>query len=452
MEIARGVAGDGGAPPVCRACAIAVADRLRVGRHVHKIVRMQPCRRFSIAVAAFAASAVGAQAPACNAPGAPVLPGVEVLLRDSLAALRGQRVGLITNHSGRDRAGTSTIDLLHKAPGVRLTTLYGPEHGIRGTGQAGASIGNSVDSATGVPVFSLYGATRVPSAEMMTNIDVLIYDIQDVGTRMYTFEWTMALAAEAAGKAGKRFIVLDRPNPIRNDRVEGGVLDVAFRSFVGQYPVAARYGMTPGELMRYLVGTKQVDVQLSVIPMCGYRNSAWYDELGLAWIDPSPNLRTVDAALLYPGMVFFEGTNLSEGRGTDAPFTQAGAPWLIDAQAMVDRLNARKLGGVHFDVAWRSIEAASKLGGLTIPMIRVRVTDRNAVRPVEVGAWMLRTIYAAHAKDWQWRAQAIDRLSGSDRLRKAVETSDAAVSALLAEFGAESARFALQVMPYRLYR
>ena len=403
-------------------------------------------------VAALTTSALGAQAPACNAPGAPVLPGVEVLLRDSLASLRGQRVGLITNHSGRDRAGTSTIDLLARAPGVTLTALYGPEHGIRGTAQAGATIANSVDSATGVPVFSLYGATRVPTAAMLANIDVLIYDIQDVGARVYTFEWTMALAAEAAGKAGKRFMVLDRPNPIRNDRVDGGVLDIAFRSFVGQYPVAARYGMTPGELMRYLVGTKQVNVTLSVIPMCGYRNSAWYDELGLPWIDPSPNLRTVDAALLYPGTVFFEGTNLSEGRGTDAPFTQAGAPWLTDAQVIADELNARKLAGVHFDVALRRVEAAQKHGSLTIPMIRVRVIDRDVVQPVEVGAWMLRTMYARHASEWQWRVDAMDRLNGGDRLRKAVATSDAAVSALLAEYRTESSHFVTKITPYRLYR
>lgn len=407
----------------------------------------------SAAVAVTAAPMLGAQrAAACPTSDGGVMPGVEVLLRDSLGVLRGQRVGLLTNHSGRDRAGTSTIDLLAKAPGVRLTALYGPEHGIRGVAKAGDHIENSVDSATGVPVYSLYGATRVPTPEMLANIDVLVYDIQDVGARVYTFEWTMALSAEAAGKAGKKFVVLDRPNPIRNDRIDGGVLDVAYRSFVGQYAVAARYGMTPGELMRYLVGTKQVVVPLTVIPMCGYRNSVWYDETVLPWINPSPNLRTVDAALLYPGTVFFEGTNLNEGRGTDAPFTQAGAPWLTDAQQIVTSLNARRLPGVHFDVALRTVEATYRHGGLTIPMVRVRVTDREVVQPVEVGAWMLREIYARHVADWQWRPQTIDRLSGSERLRKAVETSDAAVAALLAQFRTESAQFAAQVAPYRLYR
>jgi uncharacterized protein YbbC (DUF1343 family) len=399
-----------------------------------------------------AATPLAAQPATCTTADGGAMPGIEVLLRDSLHLLRGKRVGLITNHSGRDRAGTSSIDLLFRAPGVKLTALYGPEHGIRGTEKAGAKIANSVDSATKVPVYSLYGDTRVPTAEMLRDIDVLAYDIQDVGARVYTFEWTMALAAEAAGKAGKTFLVLDRPNPIRNDRIDGGVLDPAFRSFVGQYPVAARYGMTPGELMRYLVGTKQVNVALQVVPMCGYRASAWYDELRLPWLNPSPNLRTVDAALLYPGTVYYEGTNLSEGRGTDAPFTQAGAPWLTDAQAIATALNARGLPGVAFDVAWRTVEAGYKHGGLTIPMVRVRVTDRERVLPVEVGAWMVREMYARHQKVWQWREGSIDRLSGSDRLRKAVESGDAAVSALLTEWRSTSAAFAKTVESYRIYR
>jgi uncharacterized protein YbbC (DUF1343 family) len=210
--------------------------------------------------------------------------------------------------------------------------------------------------------------------------------------------------------------------------------------------------MTPGELMRYLVGTKQVQVALQVVPMCGYRASAWFDELRLPWVNPSPNLRTVDAALLYPGTVYFEGTNANEGRGTDAPFTQAGAPWLTDAQVIADALNARKLPGVAFDVAWRSVEAGYKHGGTTIPMVRVRVTDRERVLPVEVGAWMLREMYVRHQKEWQWREGSIDRLSGSDRMRKAVQTSDAAVAALLSEWRTGSVEFAKTVAPYRLYR
>jgi len=170
--------------------------------------------------------------------------GIDVLLRDSLHVLRGKRVGLITNHTGRNAAGETTIDLLHRAPGVSLVALFSPEHGIRGTAEAGEKVGSSVDQQTGLPVRSLYGETRVPTAEMLADVDVLVYDIQDVGARVYTYVWTMALAAEAAGKLGKSFVVLDRPNPIRGDRVDGGVLDTAFRSFVGQFPTALRYGFT----------------------------------------------------------------------------------------------------------------------------------------------------------------------------------------------------------------
>jgi uncharacterized protein YbbC (DUF1343 family) len=217
---------------------------------------------------------------------------VEVLLRDSLHVLRGKRVGLITNHTGRDRSGTSTIDLLYRAPGVRLTALFAPEHGIRGVAADGVKIASTVDSATGVPIHSLYGDTRVPTPEMLRDVDVLAYDIQDVGARVYTYVWTMALAAEAAGKAGKAFIVLDRPNPIRCDRIEGGVLKPEFRSFVGQYPVAGRVGLTAGELLRYLVGTGQVRANAMVIPMRGWRQSMWWDETGVPWVNPSPNRRS----------------------------------------------------------------------------------------------------------------------------------------------------------------
>src|SRR5256714_7174975 len=182
-----------------------------------------------------------------------VAPGIEVLLTDSLQLLRGKRVGLITNHSGRDRRGTSTIDLLFRAPGVRLTALFGPEHGLRGAAQPGESVQSTTDSATGVPIYSLYGTTNAPTPEMLRDVDVLVYDIQDVGARVYTYEWTMALSADAAGKLGKKFIVLDRPDPIRGDRVDGNVLEPRFRSFVGQYPVALRYGLTAGEVIRALV-------------------------------------------------------------------------------------------------------------------------------------------------------------------------------------------------------
>jgi uncharacterized protein YbbC (DUF1343 family) len=396
----------------------------------------------------FLASLATALPVAAQTTPAGVVPGVEVLLADSLHLLRGRRVGLITNHTGRDRRGTSTADLLHRAPGVRLVALFAPEHGIRGAAKAGEKIESSVDSATGVPIRSIYGATRVPTPAMLADVDVLVFDIQDVGARVYTYEWTMALSAAAAGKLGKKFVVLDRPDPVRADRVEGGVLDTAFRSFVGQYPVALRYGLTPGELLRYLVGTGQVKADVTVVPMRGYRRSMWWEDTGMTWQPPSPNLRDMEATALYPGTVFFEGVNLSEGRGTDEPFKVAGAPWLTDAGAIAAELNARNMPGVRFDSTSKVVEQGFEHGGLTIPVLRFHVTDRDALHPVDVAAQVLRAIYRRHAKEWQWRP-SIDRLSGSRALREAVEQGT--VDTLLARWRTESERWAATTVAYRLY-
>jgi len=379
--------------------------------------------------------------------GGRVRTGIEVLLSDSIHLIRGKRVGLITNHTGVGPDGRSSIDLLFKAPGVRLTALYGPEHGIRGVARAGDKVASSVDSATGVPVYSLYGDTRVPTPEMVTNVDVLLFDIQEVGARVYTYPWTMALSAEAAKKP---FLVLDRPNLVRNDRVEGGVLDPKFRSFVGQYPVAMRYGMTIGELANYLVKSGQVKADIKVVPMHGYKPTMWWNETGLEWINPSPNIRSGDAALLYTGTVFFEGTNVAEGRGTTMPFQLIGASWLTDAGAIARELNAKRIPGVSFDSTSQTIEAGYKFGGQTIPLIHVTVTDRDAIKPHVVGLNLLRAIYKRHPKEFTWRTAAIDRLSGSDRLRRAVER-EGGIEELIPILDRESAQFAARIAPYRLY-
>jgi uncharacterized protein YbbC (DUF1343 family) len=384
-----------------------------------------------------------------------VVPGIEVLLQDSLHLLKGKRVGLLTNHSGRDRRGTSTVDLLFKAPGVTLTALYGPEHGIRGEARAGEKIRSTTDPATGVPVYSLYGDTEVPTPAMLKDVDVLVYDIQDVGARVYTYQWTLALMAAAAGKP---LVILDRPNPIRADRFEGNILDLRFRSLVGQHAVALRYGLTVGELMRHLVATGALKAQVAVVPMRNYRRSMWFDETGIPRVNPSPNLRTLDAELLYPGTVFFEGTTATEGRGTDAPFTQIGAAWL-DHAGMARTLNALRLPGVRFDTVTRTVEAGYKFGGQTIPMVRVVVTDRNAVRPVELGVRMLRAFRERHPKEFAWREpsvnaagriKGIDRLAGTDQLVKAVD--EGTVDALLRQWDADAARFATLVKPSLLYQ
>src|SRR2546423_5717785 len=309
---------------------------------------------------------------------AQVRPGIEVLLSDSLRVLQGKRVGLISNHTGRDTQGRRDVDLLFRAAGVQLVALYGPEHGFGGVVRGGDSVGTMTDSATGLPIYSLYGDTRVPTPEMLKDVDVLVYDIQDVGARVFTYVWTMALAAEAAGRLGKQFVVLDRPDPIRADIVGGNVMESPFRSFVGQYEVALRYGLTPGELLRYLVGTGRLQANVTVIPMRGYTRAMWYSETGMPWVNPSPNMRDEETALLYPGTVFFEATNLSEGRGTDAPLKQIGAAWLTDASAVVRELNALRLRGVRFQATQGSVSSGERLAGETIPRIRLQVTAGKA--------------------------------------------------------------------------
>jgi uncharacterized protein YbbC (DUF1343 family) len=285
---------------------------------------------------------------------------------------------------------------------------------------------------------------------MLRNVDVVLYDIQDVGARVYTYQWTMALSAEAVTKHGKEFIVLDRPNPVRGDRVEGGILDAQFRSFVGQFPVALRYGLTAGELIRYLVGTGQVKANVKVVPMAGWRRSMFWTDTGIPWRNPSPNIRSADAALIYTGTVFFEGTNLSEGRGTPSPFLLVGAAWLKDADDIARELNARRLPGVSFDTATSLVEAGQKWGGHRIPQIRVTVTDRESVRPYRIGLEMLRSVYRRHPGEFQWRTSAIDRLSGSTRLRDAIELNR--VDSLIEAWDRESEDFERRSAPYRIYR
>ncbi len=385
-----------------------------------------------------------------DAGAARVIPGITVLVRDSLHLIRGKRVGLITNQTGRDATGRSSIDILFKAPGVQLTALFAPEHGIRGVAEGGARIASSVDAATGVPIYSLYGDTKVPNALMLKNVDVLVYDIQDVGARMYTYVWTMTLAAEAARKAGKTFIVTDRPNPIRSDIVEGGMIEEKYRSFTGLHDVPLRYGMTAGELARYLEAKGEIDADVKIIPMTGYRESLWWSDTGLPWTAPSPNIRDSEAALLYPGISFFEATNVSEGRGTSLPFRLVGASWLTDAPDIVRAMSSKTLGGVKFSATRAAVARGEKFGGSTIPMIRITVTDRNAIRSAAIGAYLLREIYVRHPAQFKWqRGAGIEELSGSRELRLAVENGG--IEKLLDSWSAQSATFVRASAPYRLY-
>src|SRR6266498_1829528 len=261
-----------------------------------------------------------------------VRPGVELFIEHPPALVRGKRVGLITNQSGIDRQRRSTIDLLGGMPDLRLVALYSPEHGIRGVAET--RVASTVDEKTGLPIHSLYGDTNKPTLQMLERIDVLVYDIQDLGVRQYTFESTLALAMQAAAEQGIPIVVLDRPNPITGVILEGDILEPAYQSFVGIYPVLSRHGMTVGELARMYNAEQRIGADLTVVPVEGWRRGMWWDQTGLPWVNPSPNIRRLEAAIHYPGAVFFEAINVSEGRGTDLPFEQIGAPWLRNSEVV----------------------------------------------------------------------------------------------------------------------
>jgi uncharacterized protein YbbC (DUF1343 family) len=399
--------------------------------------------------------AVAPPAP-CTRPGA-VLPGLEVLLADSLHLLRGRRVALVTNHTGVDRCGRRTVDLLVATPGVEVVALFAPEHGLAGTARGGAVIRSGRDSASGVRVISLYGERQAPSAAMLRGVDVLLYDVQDVGARAYTFVWTMALAMRAAGEAGTPVLVLDRPNPIRADRVGGGLIARRYRTITGLYPVPIRYGLTPGELARWLVGAGHVRATVGVVPMRGYRRSHWYDETGIPWIAPSPNIRDPKTALLYPGLVFFEATSVSEGRGTARPLRTVGASWLTDVADVARELDALGMPGVRFAVTQRAVRAGEKFGGRTIPMLDVVVTDRDRVEPVAVGAHLLRVVQRRHPARVRYEARGLEELAGSPAFRAALTAPGTAavtrgrMDALLRAWDDEAAAFQQASRPYWLY-
>jgi uncharacterized protein YbbC (DUF1343 family) len=392
-----------------------------------------------------------ALAPCAPSPAQSVLPGVEQFLADVPAAVRGKRVGLITNHTGVDARGVSIVDRLFASREVRLVALFGPEHGIRGTAADGEKISSGVDIQTRLPIFSLYGATRKPTTRMLANVDALLFDMQDVGARPYTYISTMALAMRAAKEKGIPFVVLDRPNPIGGHIVEGNVLDTAFKSFTGIYPIASRHGMTIGELARMFNDRFGIGANLLVIPMRGWKRDMWFDETGLPWVNPSPNIRRLETAIHYPGTVFIEATNLSEGRGSDLPLEQAGAPWLR-AREVADSMNAMRLPGVRFEaVQFTPVRGTAKYGGITLPAVRFVLTDREMYRPVRTALLFIDLVRRLHPDDFRWteRGAGLDRLAGTDRLRAAIETGT--LPASLAEWDREAARFDVERRPYSLY-
>ncbi|MEO8076910.1 MAG: DUF1343 domain-containing protein [Acidobacteriota bacterium] len=379
-----------------------------------------------------------------------VRPGVEVFLSAVPPRIRHKRIGLITNHTGIDRAGTSDVDLIAQHKDLKLVLLLAPEHGIRGDAAEGANISDDTDLRTGVRIVSLYaGEDRGPTPEMLKNVDALVYDLQEVGGRTWTYVSTMALAMQAAAKKKIPFVVLDRPNPIGGEIVEGALLDPRFKSFVGMYPIPARHGMTVGELATLFNKQYGIGADLIVARASNWRRSQWFDQTGLPWVNPSPNLRSFDALQSYPGSVYFEGTNLTEGRGTDRPFEQVGAPWL-NASEVAEAMNEWRLPGVRFEAVSVPVAAtATKFNGQTIPAIRFVITDRQTYRPVRTSLLLIDEIRRRHQRQFAWSG-TLDRLTGTDKVRLAIEADR--LLPLLDEWDAEAAEFTKSRKPFLLYR
>ncbi len=331
------------------------------------------------------------------APEVNVLNGIDVLQRSGFATLKGHNVGLITNQTGLNRDGVSTIRLMHEADGVTLKTLFSPEHGLEGKLDI-PKIGDQQDAATGLKVFSLYGETRVPTADSLEGIDTLVFDIQDIGCRFYTYVSTMGNAMKAAGEHQIRFVVLDRVNPISGVDVQGPVLDEGDESFVGFHSLPVRHGMTAGELASMFRAELKLDVDLEIIQVEGWKRNQMFDQTGLLWTNPSPNMRSLTQAILYPGVGLLEITNVSVGRGTDTPFEVVGAPW-IEARQFAAHLNNAGLGGVRF-VPVRFVPASSKYTNETCNGVNIIVTDRARFHPLSTGIQLMCSLKALHGEEW----------------------------------------------------
>jgi uncharacterized protein YbbC (DUF1343 family) len=364
----------------------------------------------------------GEETPGATSSPGSVLLGIDVLERDEFRLLAGRRVGLITNHTGLNRRGKRTIDLLHAASEVQLVSIFSPEHGLQGKLDV-ANIADTRDEATNLPVHSLYGKSRRPQAEDFQNIDTLVFDIQDIGTRYYTYISTMGLAMEAAAEHGLQFVVLDRPNPIGGSLVEGPLLDPGKESFVGFHPIPIRHGMTTGEIARMFCQERGWGLALQVVPVENWRRGDYWDATGLTWTNPSPNMRCLNQALLYPGIGLLETTNLSVGRGTDTPFEVLGAPW-IDGRQLAQELNRAALGGVRF-VPIRFTPDESKFAREHCEGVNILVVDRRQVSPVEIGLQIACTLRQLYPE--QWDMSRFDRLLANQELYDAIKQGQSRV-------------------------
>jgi len=359
----------------------------------------------------------------------PVKVGLEVLLQDVPAVIRGARVGLICNQSSVNHAFQHAADLLHEHRDFQLTALFGPQHGIRGDVQDNMiETGHGIDRKTGLPVHSLYSETREPTPKMLEDVDVLVFDMQDVGCRIYTFVYTLANCMRIAGELGKKVVVCDRPNPINGMDMSGNILEAEYASFVGLFPLPTRHGMTVGELAQMFRGEFGIQCDLQIVPMAGWKREHWLDDTDAPWVLPSPNMPTLDSATVFPGTVHFEGTQLSEGRGTTRPFELIGAPY-VNPEEYARTLNEMNLPGVYFrSCIFRP--TFQKHAGVSCGGVQIHVLDRNEFEPVTTGLVMVKVAYELYGSAFRWKEppyeyvydrNPFDVIAGTSSIREGFE-------------------------------
>jgi len=353
--------------------------------------------------------------------------GLDVLMEQKLDRVRGKRIGLVTNHSAVTRSLVHIVDALNLLQ-VDITALFAPEHGIRGDIPAGVEVPNGIDEKTGIPIYSLYGRVRKPTREMLQDIDLMLFDVQDIGCRFYTYIYTMSQVMQACGECNKPFIILDRPNPIGGKAGEGNIPEKEFTSSVGLHPIAIRHGMTMGELALMFKGECGFITDVDVIMCLGWKRSMYFQDIELSWVMPSPNMPTPDTALLYPGTCLLEGTNVSEGRGTTRPFELIGAPW-IDGHALADRMNILELPGVSFRPTFFT-PTTSKFAQERCSGVQVHIFDRTAVEPVRIGLYLIKAMRFMYPDDFQFLPAGpagkpfFDLLAGTDKMRLSLDSQE----------------------------
>lgn len=378
--------------------------------------------------------------------------GLDIFLKEQYKQFKGKRIGLVTNMTGVNENLVPSIDLFHEHPDIQLTALYGPEHGIRGDAKEGQVVESSIDPYTKLPVYSLYGSSRKPSKEMLEPVDVIVFDLQDIGSRYYTFIYTMAYVMEACAAHGKHFVVLDRPNPVSGVNMEGNLVEEDVRSFVGLLPIPNRHGMTVGELALLFKNEFDYQCELTVVAMEGWERHMYYDETNLFWVPPSPNTTNINMNILYTGTCLIEGTNLSEGRGTTMPFELAGAPF-IDGQTLAKAFNKKNIAGVLARPT-SFVPTYQKYKDEICGGIQLHVTDRNQLNSLETGILLIETIVELYPNEFHFSQHEsgkyfFDLLAGTKRLRNKILTGTA--REFLVECEAQLKSFTQLKEPYLIY-